>query len=722
MAEETRKRQTPADIDIKYIKIAKPNESWNYNKVLQVLPSPEDSPKNIFENLTITESIFNSGITGILKIHDTNVVGDYFNMTGNEQIMISFNTPNKDNSEHILTFCVNDVRHIQDESALALDGPSVRSNMGWEISFISCEDYLLNWEDLDYMDNDFIGKIAFEGGDDKGFVDKLAEKYFNPNTTQFSKAQEPMDIENTSNSLWLKKNQNMYPWGKDVHPPILGKLMNNLAENAVCDEDTFGVNYLFYADLKGWHFKSIRKMIKDGSEEGVLVGELQDESKNEYVISDMEHDEPWLGANSILKHSEITEYDHLNAWNDGVYSSYYQLMKPYYDDPYFDYIDFTSQHTGTTAENWGDREIIDYSYHREQEQWGGPEKGGRVEKFKLIPDLWETDIEFKNNGEVKKKSRRKYDESGIYGYFDSPYNHPNEKPYDFIGSDALHAKTGKQNDILWQTMFDQTKLSGTILKTIQKEIKDPTRENYKSHVAMVNLKEKFNVYRHSICCDEQAIKNFVFLAWVDDARKIQDDARGGIYEYSWKEVEIWPVDFVEEIKGEEVPVDSRSPLKIVIPENGMTGGFHNEEDEKYSNPAYNINELLNTTDGDNVYVGPGVNAADEDHNDYPESYQMMPVGGFFEIGDDGISIDPCELQDEDDNGIMDGPWTARGHIVQMYRIPNYILGEINEDGEVVRGGIAPVESDPENIDPKIPTDIFFFDVPNAHDGLCSCLS
>ena len=731
MEDQTTPRQTAADIDIKYIEVIKSGASTS--KKLQVLPSTDDMPSNVFRHLGIDESIFKSGISGVLKLADTNVVGDYFNMVGDEKIRMGFESPGIEDSDHYLTFCVNDVRHVQDETIDALDGASARANMGWEISFTSCENYLLNWDSLDYMDKDFMGKIAGNDDDgDSGFVDEMATKYFNPGASDFSFAQEAMEIENTSNSLWLKKNQNLYPWGKDVHPPNLGQVMNNLAENSVTggmeDEDRYGVNYLFYADLKGFHFKSIRKMIKEAKDNGVLYGKIKEGSSREYVISDVDssQDEWEYGERQILRHVSVSEYDHLSLWNDGAYSSYYELIKPNYDDPYFDYTDFTSHHTDSDAVKWGGRQIIDFSYHREQELWGGPDGGGRVEEHKLIPDKWETDISISpETGQPDKKSRRKYDETGLYGYFDSPYNTPDEKSYDFLGSDSQHGKSGKQNDKLWQTMFDQTKLEGDTIKTIQKEVKDEVRKNYHAHVEMMNMKERFNVYRHSICCDEQAIKKFVFLAWVDDARKIQDDARGGIYEYSWKEVELWHADWIDGIKGTEVPVDSRSPLKIIIPEGGMTGAVQEDppNDNPYKNPAYNINELLNTTDGDNVYVGPGVNAADEDHNDYPEAYQMMPVGGFFEVQPDGILIDPCELQDEDGNGIMDGPWVSRGHIVQMYRIPNYILGELDDEGVVVRGAIAPRESDPSgDIDPKIPTDIYFFDVPNAHDGLCGCLS
>jgi len=728
MTEST--RETASSITINSIIIKKEG-----GKKLQIVPGPDNA--RIFVSLNIRENIFQNGISGSLKFKETGIYGDYFNIIGDELIVIDFESPDIEDSQHTLTFCVDDVHFLGDETIDALGGPSVRAGVGWEVNFVSCENYLLNWEELDYMDEDFIGKIAGASDWGEGFVDLMATKYFNPGANEnFSFAQEDMDIENTHNSLWLKKNQNMYPWGKDVHPPNLGSLMNNLCENSVT-EDLMGVNYLFYADFDGWHFKSIRQMIKDS--QTYFFGWFG--GPREYKITDVDSDPPdGEGDPRISSHRILNEFNHLKLWQDGAYSSYYELNKPNYDDPYFDYIDFTTQHQYSSEDEdeqvWGDREIVDYDYHRDADSWGPGKDGGRVEQFKLLPKRFDTTIDIaESNADIPqrqmKKSRRKYDESGLYGYFQSPYNYYNEKETDFLASSTFDGKHGKQNDILWQTMFDQTDLEGKYAKIIQKDIKKPTAEKYQEHIEMMNLKEKFNVYRHSICCDAQSIKKFVFLALITDAKKIQDNDRGGVYEYSWKEIEMWPTDFIRATDPEATPVetDDQAPLKIVHPKNGMFGEIRSNpgwRNEKWPDPAYNLNELMNTSDGINVYAGPGLNAADLEYNDYPEAYQMMPIGGYFEVIDDLLQ-DPCEMEDVVDGpiaGIQDGKWDYKtgGHIVQMYRIPNYVLGQLNEDDEVVRGGIAPMEEKPGEPDDTIPQDVYFFDVLNAHDGLCGCLS
>ena len=247
---------------------------------------------------------------------------------------------------------------------------------------------------------------------------------------------------------------------------------------------------------------------------------------------------------------------------------------------------------------------------------------------------------------------------------------------------------------MWQSINDDTDLEASTLYNIQKYIKEPTKEKYKEYIDKKNLKEKWNVYRHSICCDKGDVEKFQFLAVIEDAKLVQDNDRGGIYKYSWREVEMWPTDDIQTMHPDYPPLtEDDAPITIAPVPGGMEG---NIEDEATGTAAWNINELFNSVEGDNVFVGPGVNVADEDFNDYPEAFQMMPVGGYFKIDDN-----PCELEDGADVYF-------HKHLVQMYRVPMYILEGMTATGDIDHNyGDEPVE-------------IFFFDVPNAHDGLCNC--
>ena len=690
-------RQLPDELIINKIRIFKPDETSD-SEGLIIIPPPEKEGgvENVFATLSLRESIFSTGITGVLKFKETGSVGDRYNFVGNEMIEIDIETPPTaageiENAKHNLKLCVSSATFIGDEASDSLSGPAARAGVGWELDLVACESYLLDASVLEYMDSDYIGKIH-------EFVqDNIAEKYFNSDATPFSNAANDMEIEPTTNSIWLKKNHNMYPWGKDVHSPTLINLMNNICENSVT-EDEKGVNYLFYQDFDGWHFKSIRKMIAD-SDTTWGFGLFGAAPRN-YVIADADvPEDTWKsGDPRIQTFRMLSEYDHMNCFKNGAYSSYYELVKPNYDDPYFQYLDFSTTHQKTNAEDWGQREIVSYDYHEASDIWGDQDDGGRVEEYKLIPDSntregspfsdEQTQIEEIDPGNVDKKSKRVYDESNLYGYFSSPYNYDSYALYDHLGGAYTEGKTGKTNDVMWQTMFDQTDLKADTIKTIMDDIKTPTREAIKEYTELKNLKEKWNVYRYSICCDKESMEKYHFFAVIDSAEKIQESQRTAIYEYSWREVELWPKDNIEDTVGEVITPED-SPITVVAVEDGLEG------------VAYNVNELMNIEDGENVYSGPGINVANDNLNDYPNGYQMMPVGGYFRI-EDGPTPDICDELGEGETNVY-----YHKHIVQMYRIPNHVLQTI-----------VPEES--EEPDPEIPTDVYIFDVPNAHDGICSC--
>jgi len=694
------------DIKINKIELEKPNGTK-----LVVHPPPSEGnnpPSRILGSLTITEGLFTSGMRGTLKILDPSSVGDDFNIIGNEKIIIDFETPSVDDSQHSLTFCAHDVKYSGDDTDDKLRGPAQRIGAAWRIDFVTCEKYLLNWNELDYMNEDFIGKIA--GIHDEmgpGLIDVLAQKYFDPEATPFSYAANAMDIEPTHNSIWLKSNQNMYPWGKDTNQPNLINLMNNLSENAVT-ESQIGMNYLFYQDFGGWHFKSINKMIEDSTSSS-WFGLIETDNKRTYFITDSDDPNDREGNDRRIQNMVmLNEYSHMLMWEKGAYSSYYELVKPNYEDPYFEYMDSVSRHQKSKInENdeededmfWGKRRIVTFDYHKDTKDWPRiTGEGG----FSLLPDSIDTSVDVEEIHKGKgRKSVRKYDDSGMWGYFSSLYNNPQETPMDYLGSRNSNGKYGKTNDMMWQTQFDQTDLKAETLYTIQKKIKEPLREKHEEYVQLKNLKRKWNVYRHSVCCDKKTNK-YQFLAVIEDARQIQENERGGIFEYSWREVEIWPKEFLGNPDDDDIEDLSHdeAPVAIVVVKGGAHGELMEEDQNEWTNPSYNINELFNNEDDeDNVYVGPGINVADDDHNDYPQSYQMMPVGGYFKIDDD-----PCVLETASDV-------YYHKHIVQMYRMPGKVLDTIEPKPKIDEDGIE---------DKGVPEDFYFFDVPNAHDGLCDC--
>ena len=303
---------------------------------------------------------------------------------------------------------------------------------------------------MTYSENDFYGNIS--GSD--GLVDDLADKYFNPNANDFNTAQEDMDIEETTNSIWLKSKQNMYPWAKTVGFPSLIQLMNDLAENAVSVNNPYAVNYLFWQDMKRWRFRSIDSLIEE-----------QKNPVAEYEVT-MQAEK-----NALFGFHLGSEASHLHHLKNGAYKSYYELIKPSFDDPYFEYIDFSSMHSN---------EIVSYNYHDDHDKWK------KIEEYPLIPDSFIEDFD------LNISSRKNYD---FYGYFSEQYNDPDPKEHDPLGE-----LSSIKQDKLWQTMFDHTELDINVKRTIQENIKGELKSRYQEYIDMKNIKEKWDVYECSICC------------------------------------------------------------------------------------------------------------------------------------------------------------------------------------------------------------------------------
>jgi len=655
-----------------------------------ILVGGDDGIGTLLVDMHITEHIFAPSLVGNMVIKEPADLMDDFKLTAQDEIVhIEMKTPHIPDSEHILEFCVSDANRLGDSSTSSSKFGGDIKEARWKIHFQSCESYYLDVQDHDnlaaFMNQDRFMKIATkENENDIGIINELSNKYFNPTKGGKDKwiIPNPMEIEETSTGIWIKENPNLYPWGKNTNSMSLMQLLFNLTDVAIANDNKH-CNFLFWHDFDGWHFKSINKIIND-SDMPKSSG-ISPEQTKPYVYSksdgvtplDLQTDK---GDPKILFMRDKSSYDHFGLWQDGAYSSYYELIKPNHSDPYHHYLDASNEYSIN---------IIDYDYHRDFKEWN------TIEEYKIIPDSVDTSID----KESPNKSKEYRNSSEIYGYF-SPFlndNHP--KKYDFLSSRITGGKYGRLNNIMWQTMDDQTNLDIEILKKIKNKIIKPVSENYEEYLRLKNLKEKWNVYRHTICCDKQDIKT-QFLAVIDDAKLIQDNDRGGIYEYSWREVEMWPTAAINGFTGEngepEVLTREEAPISVVVIPNGLQGIVGDEGE----NSAFNINELMNIQDEDDIFVGPGVNVADGDFNDYPEAYQMMPVGGYFKVGED-----PCVV-DHEDNEVY-----FHKHIVQMNMIPSYMLNTIvpseNEEGE-------------EN-EEEFPEKIYFFDVPNAHDGLCDCI-
>ena len=85
-------------------------------------------------------------------------------------------------------------------------------------------------------------------------------------------------------------------------------------------------------------------------------------------------------------------------------------------------------------------------------------------------------------------------------------------------------------------MFDSTTLSSDILKKIVYEIKAPTFKAKKLYRDTLAYKEKWNIYRNSVCCEDNTLPEEGITAIIKGAVKIGPN----MYRYAWREVDILP--------------------------------------------------------------------------------------------------------------------------------------------------------------------------------------
>ena len=419
--------------------------------------------------LTINESMFQTGVSGVLNFTDTGDIVQTLPVRGGEELEIEIYNQRTDDTI-ALKFYVHTVTCISDEQQeRKASSGKLRE---WKLEFTSYETLYLNYtEPVIFEDgDDFVTKIVSDEGDEQdGLVNVLADRFFNPSET--SNSIQNMDVEPTGNSVWLKRNQKLYPFRKTVQQLSVLELMNYLSEKAISKENEKAVNYLFYQDLDGWYFRSINSIIKENSQREV----------KEYFL-----DEASTSAdtdNAFISFTATGQFSPIKMFEAGAFISEYYRVDPDYSDPYHDFISFDGAHK---------QKLVQYSYQEEKDDLE------KIEEYPLISE----NFDFEPNIPV-----RIYDE--LHGYFEpSFYNdplirqrHQQTSLTEIYRGDLNHmGNSGAYDkDVLWQTAFDQTNLKSETLKQILKirrELRLKREELAKKRV----LKEKWSAYRCSVCC------------------------------------------------------------------------------------------------------------------------------------------------------------------------------------------------------------------------------
>jgi hypothetical protein len=645
-----------------------------------------------FFRMIMKESMFEPMLSGTLFVQDKKSSGENLNFVGGEIFEISVKTPlsgadsdlqfsndelglvSEDNLYQSMRFYIFRVKSLTDEASMEIDSEVGPSTM-WNLDFGPYELIHFNKTDAPLYDGEFIGKIASE--DEDGLINYFAERYFSP--TDLSTCQEAMDIEPTLNSIWFKGNHASYPYGKDNPYLELGRLMNYISENSVSGENANAVNYLFWQDLKKWHFRSVESLIKE-----------QEGSSRTYKVSIDK-----TGKDKVQNFRMVKQIDQSELLNSDAYKSFYINVEPNYDDVYSDYMPTNDKLL---------KSRVDYDYRTDYESWS------HIEGNPVLPSS--LDYEDGNSNELH---------DDVHGWFNlGEYNDQHPTKFDYLDNE-----NNKSDIKAWQTNFDITDLDIDLLKKIRLDVINPAEENYESYARKRLLKEKWNVYKYSVCCEKQPTQQVGtsrLLGYITDAERFafeideQTGVRRDIWKYKWVPVEIW---LTEELGNAEEIYGEDSELEIVADQGPFTV-IKIPQDEGVTLEAYNVNEMNNGVtrkEGDEPfgapygpYLGPGYNKGNQSASGvntseygtlYPNHY--VPVGfmirfSFDELEELDPNEDPFDQLNVNRTDFGNCRFIHAGHVVEIFETPtNLSILEKGEDASDT---------------------IYLFNVENVFDGAC----
>ena len=406
-------------------------------------------------SLEIMESMIEPSLKGSFVFVDRERIVENLKLSPLDLIYMKFKEQ-LDGETIIKEFFVSitTVSQISEDANAAKLGP-VNQPRNVEIHFAANEHYLLNFSYFDFMDNDFIGPISGKNG----IIQYLSEKVFKKGGTPFSTATKPINADYTSNYVWVKKNYNFYPWGKPTYPPLLSSFIQMLIENAVDKNNPNAANFFFWQDMDGWNFKSVESIVENQKEYETYHHTAFQSDARGIVSMDLRIDgDP--------------ETDFMEALRLGAFGSNYLFVEPkYQQDPYARFLDTSGSH---------EIRKIEYVYTKDYENWSSIEELPMLSEKEYIP-TW--------------SNNRIYDQH--YGYFEPNFfNRKKSVDWEYYG----YTYSSRQENTLWQTVFDISDMDGEILRKIQKEIKEPLAKKRHEYAKKMNLKEKWKVYRCSICC------------------------------------------------------------------------------------------------------------------------------------------------------------------------------------------------------------------------------
>jgi len=707
------------NIDFEYINI-----QTYIGGVFEVFPRKDTAAEEsiVFENLSITESMFAESIFGVLSIFDTSYILDQLNLSALDYIEFKFNGIAKIHKYKIL-----EVSNVSDLASKQVHGPAGSVNK-IIINFASDEYVFKNFSTS--LDQNFIGKISGVSG---GSVTKVVPNGFNAedydsaekemtadnkglgfvqlimdNKHQTSWSKKPLEADGTYNDVWIKPEAFLYPYNKTSNNLRVSQIMNYLCEYACYVDNKNAVNFFFWEDLDKWNFKCIES----------LVG-LSANNIGVYNLSGVKGSNERLN-DTILSMEVISDISPIKLFDSGSMWSQYIRVVPDWSNPYRGFIDTSSCLI---------KQEIQYNYAKDRKSIKSiapypPVSDKVLEEIKNLKEYSTTRMSDFNYGfyEFPYNSIKTpwwnyqdfyvnlYSELGISGSSESAgstagLKQITEKDKRNLFDVVKHAKEPARLETeYWQSQFDFSELPGAFLNRIYKKIKWPLTEARWNYAEAKKLKTKWGVYKNIICCDSMsgsAPSDFFALIYKadkiygGDGNTFQGSRNGityinepgvtyvndpsGIYAYWWKEVEFWPRAEIADIlstSSEILEFESGKtaghpfPFVFVSSPTSLQGGYTASDvfikgaTVGYTGPdnrAYNLSEILNT----------GIPKEFESSNSYT-TITMNP----------GVSS-PLKIDSEQRKSFTSYPNKYQMMPIGKFRVVDDVCPEFSNNGTVI---------------------------------------
>lgn len=496
--------------------------------------------------IVFTESLSSPMMDGSLVFDGTQGDYEFMQLVGNETLLITMKTPDTETTEsESIQLPKFSVVSFQDSSNFSETNKTPEGFTTRKVTIQFCStDAKKLFETPDLLPTGFIGKICsgitFDGSsegasgdaseedsgstDQRGLVEVIAESLDGG-----------IDSEATLNDVWIKPHFISLPHRKQVEGMNTLQMLNYCKDYAVSGTNPNAVNYCFWQDMDGFHFKSIDL--------------LAYESKQNETYKTFSLDSNIIGKNRIYRFDVISDFSFSSSLSNGaLYSYYYRYEPDYYSSPYARLMDDREKFT---------KEKVVYNYKDVFNKLYGVEDGDpfpfvtkeQLEDLENVK-LYSNDVLFGYqsdrafNDQDKIRSVLLMGNERIVASGDSGGSSEDGEEGEGLFS-VVSGVSGPSGDLpdnlshfnayetnKWQAMFDCMDLDGEPLKKIVNEIKLPTFKAKKEYRDKLAYKEQWNIYRYSVCCATPQTEESGFMAVVKEARL----AGRNIFQYSWNEV------------------------------------------------------------------------------------------------------------------------------------------------------------------------------------------